>query len=91
LVVSPSIAARWVDTLLRLPHTPALLEAVVQIAQQTGDIARDLPPATIETVRKACAESASLLRDLSGEQTLASSSRVFGEDLPAGLVLAAQS
>jgi molecular chaperone DnaK (HSP70) len=88
LVVSPAIAARWVDTLLRLPHTPALLEAVVQIAQITGDVARDLPPSTIEAVRQACADSASLLRDLAGEQTLASSSRVFGEDLPAGLVLA---
>jgi hypothetical protein len=91
LVVSPAIAARWVETLLRLPHTPALLEAVVQMAQMTGDVARDLPPATIELVRKACESSpqaASLLRDLAGEQTLASSSRVFGEDLPAGLVLA---
>lgn len=93
LVVSAAIAARWVETLMRLPHTPALLEAVVQIAQITGDVARDLPPATIELVRRGCeagAESASLLRDLSGEQTLASSSRVFGEDLPAGLVLATQ-
>jgi hypothetical protein len=91
LVVSPSITARWVETLLRLPHTPALLEAVVQIAQQTGDVARDLPPATLELVRRSCeasTQAASLLRDLSGEQDLASSSRVFGEDLPAGLVLA---
>jgi hypothetical protein len=94
LVISPAVAARWVESLLRLTHTPALLEAVVQIAQQTGDIARDLPPATLDLVRKSCESSshaASLLRDLSGEQDLASSSRVFGEDLPAGLVLAANS
>jgi molecular chaperone DnaK (HSP70) len=93
LVVSPSVAARWVETLLRLPHTPALLEAVVQIAQQTGDVARDLSPATLELVRKSCqasSQSASLLRDLAGQQDMASSSRVFGEDLPAGLVLATQ-
>ena len=57
LVVSPSIAARWVEALLRLPHTPALLEAVVHIAQQTGDVARDLPPATLELVRRACEAS----------------------------------
>ena len=92
LVVSPSVAGRWVETLLRLPNTPALLEAVVHIAQQTGDTARDLPPATLELVRRACQsspDSASLLRELSGESAdLAASSRVFGEELPAGLVLA---
>ena len=82
------------ETLLRLPQTPALLEALVQIAQQTGDVARDLPPAIMETLRKACEsspQSAALRRDLAGEQSLASSSRMFGEDLPAGIVLASQS
>ena len=92
LVVSPSVAGRWVEALLRLPNTPALLEAVVHIAQPTGDTARDLPPATLELVRRACEaapNSASLLRELGGEaESLASSSRVFGEDLPAGLALA---
>lgn len=92
LVVSPSVASRWVETLLRLPNTPALLEAVVHIAQQTGDAARDLPPATLELVRRTVEgtpQAASLLRDLSGEgESLASSSRVFGEELPAGLMLA---
>jgi hypothetical protein len=93
LVVGPTTAARWVEGLLRLPHTPALLEAVVQIAQQTGDTARDLPPATLEKVRGAAVASshaAELLRQLAGaEQDLAGSSRIFGEELPAGLVLAA--
>ncbi len=93
LVVSPAVAARWVDGLLRLPHTtPALLEAVVQMAQQTGDTARDMPPATIDKVRAAIetsSHSADLLRQLSGaKQDLAGSSRIFGEELPAGLVLA---
>jgi molecular chaperone DnaK (HSP70) len=93
LVIAPAVAARWADALLRLPQTPALLEAVVQIARQTNDGARDLPPATLEAVRRACASSpraAELQRQLSGEsEDLASSSRVFGEELPAGLVLAA--
>jgi hypothetical protein len=93
LVVGPTTAARWVEGLLRLPHTPALLEAVVQIAQQTGDTARDLPPATLEKVRgaaEASSHAAELLRQLAGaEQDLAGSSRIFGEELPAGLVLAA--
>ena len=92
LVVPPSVAARWIETLLRLAHTPQLLEAVVQIAQQTGDSARDLPPASLDAVRHAVetsARSADLLRQLSGAaQDLASSSRVFGEELPAGLILA---
>jgi hypothetical protein len=92
LVVSPAVAARWIEGLLRLPHTPALLEAVVQMAQQTGDAARDMPPATLDKVRnavEASSRSGELMRQLSGaEQDLAGSSRIFGEELPAGLVLA---
>jgi hypothetical protein len=83
LVLSPATVSRWVETLLRLQHTPALLDAVVHIAQQTGDTARDLPPATLELVRRACEASpraADLLRELAGESgDLASSSRIFGE------------
>jgi molecular chaperone DnaK (HSP70) len=91
LVVSPVVAARWVESLLRLTHTPALLQGVVQIAQQTGDVARDLPPSTLELVRRSLegsAAAAGLLRELAGEQDLVSAGRVFGEGLPAGLVLA---
>ncbi len=93
LVVSPSIVARWIEALLRLAHTPSLLDAVVRMAQVTGDAARDLPPATVETVRRACEASpkaAELLRELAGEDTgLEAAGRAFGEELPAGLVLAA--
>jgi molecular chaperone DnaK (HSP70) len=93
LVVSPAVASRWVEALLRLKDGPALLETVVHISQITGDVARDLPPATLELVRRACEPSprgADLLRQLSGEpEDLASSSRIFGEELPEGLVLAA--
>jgi hypothetical protein len=92
LVLSPSVVSRWVEALLRLPNTPALLDAVVHMSQQTGDTARDLPPATLAIVRRACEASpqaADLLRRLSGEpDDLAASSRIFGEELPAGLVLA---
>ncbi len=92
LVLGPAVAARWVEALLRLPHTPSLLEAVVQLATLTGDSARDLPPATLEGVRRACEASPrapALLRELSGSaDDLATGSRVFGEDLPAGFVLA---
>ncbi len=92
LVVSPSVAARWIESMLRLPHTPALLEAVVHMAQRSGDVARDLAPATLDVVRRASEASpraAELLRQLAGEHTgLESSNRVFGEELPAGFVLA---
>ena len=92
-VLGASIVSRWVEALLPIPGSPSLLEAAVQMSRQTGDASRDLPPATLDLVRKACEsslKSADLLRQLAGqEDDLASSSRVFGEGLPAGLVLAA--
>lgn len=92
LVLPPATVSRWVEALLRLPHTPSLLESVVQLARLTGDTARDLPPATLELVRRACetnSRAADLLRQLAGEaDDLAAGNRVFGEDLPAGFVLA---
>ena len=95
LVLPPAVVSRWVETLLRLPVTPALLDAVVHIGQQTGDVARDLPPATLDSIRRACEatpRAAELLRQLGGEaDDLSVSSRVFGEELPAGLVLAGPS
>ena len=90
LVVTPTVASRWVDALLRLPHTPSHLESVVHIAQITGDTARDLPPGSLDSVRRSIeptAQAASLLRELAGEIDPAFSSRIFGEDLPAGLLL----
>jgi molecular chaperone DnaK (HSP70) len=92
-VLSPSVVARWVETILKRTPTPALLDAVVQMAQQTGDAARDLPPATLNLVRRACeatADSAVLLHTLSGAAVAGSTaSHVYGEQLPEGLVLAA--
>ncbi|MBV9266422.1 MAG: Hsp70 family protein [Acidobacteriaceae bacterium] len=91
-VVSASVASRWMEVLLKLPHTPAVLDAVVQMARITGDVARDLPAGVLENIRRACEgnpNAAELLRRLAGEEDdLASSSRVFGEDLPTGFVLA---
>ena len=90
VVVAPAAIAKWIDILLRLPHTPALLEALVHMAQITGDAARDLSPSTFDAVRRAAEaspQSASLLRELSGDTALAFSNRIFGEELPAGLVL----
>ncbi len=95
LVVSPTVVSRWVEALLKLPHTPSLLEAVVQMSQLTGDTARDLPPQTLELARRACeahSRAADLLRQLSGDtDDVTAGSRVFGEELPAGFVLATAS
>ncbi|MGC2656818.1 MAG: Hsp70 family protein [Bryobacteraceae bacterium] len=92
LVISSSVVARWIESMLRLPNTPSLLEAVAHMAQQTGDTARDMPPATLELVRRACEaspRSAEFLQELAGADSgLSASSRIFGEELPAGLVLA---
>jgi len=52
-----------------------------------------MPPATLDKVRQAVQTSpraTELLKQLEGaQQDFAGSSRVFGEELPAGLVLAA--
>jgi molecular chaperone DnaK (HSP70) len=88
-VLPPSTVARWVETILNRPHSPALLEAVAAMAQQTGDAARDLPPATLALARRAfeaSPDSASLLRRLSGTTDDDASSRAYGEQLPEGLV-----
>lgn len=94
LVVAPQIAARWIEALLRLGTTPSILDAVVQIGRMTGDVARDVPASTLDAIRRSCEASpraADLLRQLSGQSDdLASSSRVFGEELPAGLIVVPQ-
>ena len=90
LVVSAAAVTRWIEAVLRLPPTPSVLDALAQMAQITGDTARDLSPATLETVRHLCAASdnpANLLRHLNGESDPDSSNRIFGEELPAGLAL----
>jgi molecular chaperone DnaK (HSP70) len=92
-VLSPTVVARWVEGILNRPPSPAMLDAVAQMAQQTGDAARDLPPATLAIVRRACEaspNSAALLHTLSGASVGGSTaSHVYGEQLPEGLVLAA--
>lgn len=92
LVVPPSVVSRWVETILARPATPALLDAVIEMSRQTGDAARDLPPATLALARRAIEsrpDAASLLWRLSGgAEDDAATGRVYGEDLPAGLVLA---
>jgi hypothetical protein len=91
-VLPPATAARWVEGLLALsPVPPGAFEAVAAIARRTGQAGRDLPGATLTLVRRRLEESANaerLLKLLDGEsqRDLASMGRVFGEELPSGLV-----
>jgi len=88
LVIPPSTASRWVEALLAVPTAG---EALAAIARATGDPTRDLPPATRETVKRKLEKlphADRLLAVLEGdEEDDRTLGRIFGEELPSGLVL----
>ena len=79
-VLPPATAARWVDVLLKVPKSA---DTIAALARVTGDSTRDLPPHTLETVRRAFPDL-----NLTAEPTgdLAAMGKIFGEELPSGLV-----
>jgi hypothetical protein len=79
-VVAPSIAARWAEQLLKVPRAA---DAVASLARHTGDATRDLPASTLTSVRSAF-PALDLERET--EDNLAAMGRIFGEELPSGLV-----
>lgn len=79
-VVAPSIAARWAEQLLKVPRAA---DAVASLARHTGDATRDLPASTLTSVRSAFP---ALDLDRDPEDNLAAMGRIFGEELPSGLV-----
>ncbi len=88
LVVPPATVARWVEALLKIPTAG---DALAGMARRTEDPTRDLPPATREAVKSklgSMPHADRLLAVLEGEEeddrTLG---RIFGEELPSGLVL----
>jgi molecular chaperone DnaK (HSP70) len=88
LVVPPTTADRWIGA---LSSTEGAAEAIAQIAQSTGDTARDVSPSTLELARQAIkkhkdADSLTALLESGATRDLASLGRVYGEDLPSGLV-----
>jgi molecular chaperone DnaK (HSP70) len=90
LVVPPATVTRWVEALIKVP---AAGDALAAMARRTEDPTRDLAPATRELVRarlQTMPNSDRLLAVLEGEEeddrTLG---RIFGEELPSGLVLSA--
>ena len=89
LIVPPAAATRWAEALLKLEGAG---DALASIARRTEDPTRDLPPATRDGARRkieTLPHAGRLLAVLEGEeeddQTLG---RIFGEELPSGLVLA---
>jgi hypothetical protein len=83
-VLPPATAVRWIERLLKVPKAPNAQDAAVAaIARVTGDSTRDLPPQTLDLVRRAFPDL-----DLQAEPTgdLAAMGKIFGEELPSGLV-----
>jgi molecular chaperone DnaK (HSP70) len=89
LVVPPATVTRWVEALLNIA---AAGEALASMARGTEDPTRDLSPATRETVRRKLEKlpnAERLLAVFEGEaEDDRALGRIFGEELPSGLVLA---
>jgi len=87
-VLAPAPVSRWVDALAGIA---AAGEAVALMSRRTGDLTRDLAPATLDLVRRALGQRADaerLLRIVDGEEAHDAQmmERIFGEELPSGLV-----
>ncbi len=88
-VLPAATAARWVEGIAKIKGAA---ECMARLAQMTGDVARDLPSTTLEMVRRLLSGDSSALALMEGESStdLESMGRVFGEELPSGLVLSAE-
>ena len=89
LVLPSATVTRWVEA---LAPSPAAAEALASLARRTDDPTRDLSPATREMVRQklaAAPRSEQLLAIFEGEaqRDERALGRIFGEELPSGLVL----
>jgi molecular chaperone DnaK (HSP70) len=83
--VVPSVTAtRWAEALMAVPHAG---DALAAIGRATGDPTRDLSPATREAIRAKLPESMLAGFDGEDERDQGTLDRMFGEELPSGLVL----
>jgi hypothetical protein len=88
LVVPPAVVTRWVEALVNSPQAG---DALAAMARRTEDPMRDLAPATREIVKRklqALPHADRLLAVFEGEEDDRTLGRIFGEELPSGLVLA---
>jgi hypothetical protein len=85
-VLPAASAVRWIESIAKLKGAE---ECIARMGQATGDAMRDLPPASLEMVRRTLAGTPEVLALFEGEglSDLESMARVFGEELPSGLVL----
>ncbi len=88
LVVPASTVSRWIDA---IPQAGGAGEAIARMARRTGNATLDLGAGALDSVRRrlsADPSSERLLALLEGESTrdLDSLGRMFGEELPSGLV-----
>jgi hypothetical protein len=79
-VLPPATAARWVEALIKLPKAE---DAIASLARRTGDSTRDLSPQTLDLVRRTFPD---LDLEAAPRQDLAAMGKIFGEELPSGLV-----
>lgn len=91
LAIPPATAARWAETLLKATNTG---DALAAIGRRTDDPARDLPAPVRQAIRaklQTSPHSERLLALFEGEEgDEGALGRIFGEELPSGLVLAEQ-
>jgi molecular chaperone DnaK (HSP70) len=89
LVVPPASATRWAEAIMNIA---AAGDALASLGRRTDDPTRDLPAATRQTIRgklEAMPHGSRLLAVLDGEaEDDRALGRIFGEELPSGLVLA---
>ncbi|MDX2179722.1 MAG: Hsp70 family protein [Bryobacteraceae bacterium] len=79
-VLPPATVERWIGAIAKLSRAE---DALVAMARVTGDAARDVSPATLALVKRTLGDQAERL-----EKAEADFGRVFGEELPSGLVIA---
>jgi molecular chaperone DnaK (HSP70) len=87
LVIPPAAVTRWVEALLNIPSAG---DALAAMARRTDDPMRDLPLATRQAVKRkleTLPHAARLAAVLEGEEDDSALGRIFGEELPSGLVL----
>ena len=87
-VLPAATVARWAEALLKVPKAA---ETAVNLARRTGDAARDLAPGALEVVRRSLEKHPDATRlvailDGGAPRDLEAMSRMFGEELPSGLV-----
>jgi hypothetical protein len=93
-VLPVATVTRWVEVLAGIKEDkPMLGDALAAMARLTGDPVRDLAPVTRETVRRtlqAMSQPERFLEALDAEDEGDESAlgRIFGEELPSGLVIA---